>query len=189
MLLIISLYPHFNVPTHIYQMISILSGCLSILHMIKASSFSQDESLLNSVQVGSMKARHLISTICHADSAPWKYSTSVPVEAWRSFPLPSNWQNGFHEAISLRAYNLCVSCCVSSFSGWEPNEFNLDQLRSSDEVNLFLVSLEGPSSAGKFSDRVSLPLKKRNMIRISSYHNCMCCSCRIFAQKFSLCRC
>ena len=66
---------------------------------------------------------------------------------WRTFPLPFNWQSSFYEKVSLRTFNLCVACCVSAFSGWEPSEFNLDQLRSSDG-NMFGVTLEGPTVAG-----------------------------------------
>lgn len=129
-------------------MLSILAGAASVL--VRAANSSEDSSLQGTIQVGSMKARHLISTICHADSAPPKTSVYSDVRTWKSFPLSSSWQNSFHEKISLRAYNLCVACCVTSFSGWEPCEFNLDQLRSSDaDVNFFGVSLEGPCVGGE----------------------------------------
>jgi len=134
-----------SLPESSLDMVSILSQAVSVL--VQAASSSEDQSLLDSIQVGSMKARHLVSTICHADSAPSKPLTYSNVGTWRSFPLPASWQNSFHEKISLRAYNLCVACCVSSFSGWEPSEFNLDQLRTTD-VNFFGVTLEGPCVAG-----------------------------------------
>ena len=126
-------------------MISILSGALS--NLVDASSLCEEKSLVDLIQVGSMKARHLISTICMADNAPSNQKSTTNVESWRAFPLPFSWQNGFHEKISLRAYNMCVACCVSGFSGWEPSEFNLDSLYSSD-VNFFGITLEGACVAG-----------------------------------------
>ena len=127
-------------------MISILSGALS--NLVDASSLCEEKSLVDLIQVGSMKARHLISTICMADNAPSNQKSTTYVESWRTFPLPFSWQNGFHEKISLRAYNMCVACCVSGFSGWEPSEFNLDSLYSS-EVNFFGITLEGACVAGE----------------------------------------
>lgn len=154
-------------------MVSILAGALS--NLVQAASICKDTSLVDLIQVGSMKARHLISTICQADSTPSKEpTTSSVVESWRSFPLPFSWQNGFHEKISLRAYNLCVACCVSQFSGWEPSEFTLDLLRSSDN-SFFGITLEGASVAGFLPqsvastigeqwERVSLLLKNMDVL-------------------------
>lgn len=129
-------------------MVSILSGALSIL--VQAASFSEDKKEADFVRVGFTKARHLISIICHADSLASKQSTKKNFESLRLFPLPHLWQTSVHMKISLRAYNLCVACCVSAFSGWEPGEFNLDNLRSSD-VNFFGVTLEGQWVTGKVS--------------------------------------
>lgn len=126
-------------------MVSILSGALA--NIVQAASFGLDRNLIMLAKAGSMKARHLISTISHADCALSKPTTHTMVETWRTFPLPFHWQTGFHEKVSLRTFNLCVACCVSAFSGWEPSEFNLDQLRSSDG-NMFGVTLEGPTVGG-----------------------------------------
>lgn len=128
-------------------MVSILSGALSIL--VQAASFSEDKRETDFVRIGSTKARHLISIICHGDSAPSKQSKDTNFELLRSFPLPCLWQTSLHVKISLRTYNLCVACCVSAFSGWEPSEFNLDNLRHND-VNFFGVTLEGQWVAGKY---------------------------------------
>ena len=128
-------------------MVSILSGALSILG--QASSMDEDKSLTDVIKEGCVKARHLVTTICYANNAPDKPELESNVESWRSFPLLSSWQTStLHEKLSLRAYNLCVSCCVSAFSGWEPREFNLDQLRASD-VNFFGVTLEGATVGGE----------------------------------------
>ena len=132
-------------------MVSILSGALE--NIVQAASFGRDRYLISVVKAGTMKARHLISTISHADGAPSK-SVHAIAETWRTFPLPFNWQSSFHEKVSLRTFNLCVACCVSAFSGWEPSEFNLDQLRSSDG-NMFGVTLEGPTVAGFLPNNVA----------------------------------
>jgi hypothetical protein len=125
-------------------MVSILSGALA--NIVQATSFGLNN-LVDLVKSASVKARHLSSTIAHADGAPSMQSTHSSVDMWRTFPPPFNWQSSFHEKVSLRTFNLCVACCVLAFSGWEPSGFNLEQLRSSDG-NMFGVTLEGPTVAG-----------------------------------------
>ena len=110
-----------------------------------------DKSDLDSVQMlfGFEQSRDLVSTISYADNAAPKVAETSNVDTWRTFPLNHRWQNSFHEKISLRAHNLCAACCVSSFSGWEPSEFNLDTLRTIEgPTNFFGVTLEGESVAG-----------------------------------------
>jgi hypothetical protein len=130
-------------------MVRVLSGALSIL--LQVASISEVKREADFVHQGLTKARHLISVICHGDSVLSKQSTNKNFESLRSFPLPCLWQTSLHVKISLRAYNLCVACCVSAFSGWNPSEFNLDNLRSSNS-NFFGVSLDGPWVAGKCPD-------------------------------------
>lgn len=151
-------YSEWTLPQTSMDMVTILAGALS--NLVQATSLSKAKGLVDLVQVGSMKARHLIATICQADNVFSTQSSSSGVESWRSFPLPFSWQNSFHEKLSLRAYNLCVACCVSFFSGWEPSEFNLDVLRSSD-VNFFGVTLEGPSVAGFLPHEVASTIGKQ----------------------------
>ncbi|KAL7543089.1 hypothetical protein ACHAXR_012410 [Thalassiosira sp. AJA248-18] len=144
-------FSDWSLPQPSIDMIGVFPGAISIL--VQAVSLVEDKSLLDPVRflVGFEQSRDLISTICHADNTtPKPSATSSVVETWQSFPLTCSWQNSFHEKISLRAHNLCVACCVSSFSGWEPSEFNLDQLRSSD-MNFFGVCLEGPCVAAQIS--------------------------------------
>jgi hypothetical protein len=133
-------------------MVSILSVALA--NIVQAASFGLDGNRLKLAKAGCMKARHLISTISHADGAPSKPTTHARVDSWRTFPLPFNWQSSFHEKVSLRTFNLCVACCVSAFSGWEPSEFNLDQLRRGDG-NMFAVALDGPTVAGFLPNNLS----------------------------------
>ena len=141
---------------------AILSRAMSVL--VQAASLFRDKSLPDLLKVALSKSRHIISFICHAENAS---SISLDAadhrfsETWESFPIPGNWQTPFHEKISLKAHNLCVACCVSSFSGWEPNEFNLDLLRSRDNGNLFAVSLSGPFIAGFLSDNVASAISEQ----------------------------
>ena len=135
-------------PTRSFKMLSILAGAISIL--AQAISLVNDKQVYERVYVGLQKSQHLISTICEANFTVSNNSTSsLSAETWRAFPLPSSWQTNFHEKLSLRAYNLCVSSCVSSFSGWEPSEFNLDQMMRHSDINFFGVTIEGPCVAGK----------------------------------------
>ena len=127
---------------------TVLNGAISIL--VQAASVL-DKNDLDPVQMlfGFEQSRDLVSTISYADNAAPKVAETSNVDTWRTFPLNHRWQNSFHEKISLRAHNLCAACCVSSFSGWEPSEFNLDTLRAVDgPTNFFGVTLEGESVAG-----------------------------------------
>jgi hypothetical protein len=136
------------------QMVRVFSGALSIL--VQVASISEVKREADFVRIGLTKARHLVSIICHGDSVLSTQSKSMNFEtlrSFRSFPLPCLWQTSLHVKISLRAYNLCVACCVSAFSGWEPSEFNLDNLRSS-EGNFFGVTLDGQWVAGKCSNPI-----------------------------------
>ena len=54
----------------------------------------------------------------------------MKVRAWgESFPVESAWQPEGFKPLSLRAYNLCVGCNVSVFSGWEKEEFTFRLLK------------------------------------------------------------
>ena len=143
---------NFRVPI---QIVSILSETISVL--VQAASLVENKRILDgfmkSILDSITKSRHLLSKICQTDAATKARETST-VGSWQSFPLPSSWQTSFQEKLSLRAYNLCVGCCVSSFSGWESSEFNLEQLSSSD-VNFFGVSVDGPFVAGFLPQRVA----------------------------------
>ncbi|KAL9188503.1 hypothetical protein ACHAXT_006881 [Thalassiosira profunda] len=130
-----------SLPQASIDMLSILSDAMSTL--VQSASSVEAESLLDSLA----KSRLLISKICHAGHASSLPPKNPTVESLQSFPLPCSWQTSLHKKLSLTAYNLCVACCVSSFSGWEPAEFNLDQLGHS-EINFFGVSFEGSSAAG-----------------------------------------
>lgn len=72
-----------------------------------------------------------------------------PMQEWQSVPIPSTWQSDTHKAITLRVYNLCVSCNVSIFSGWEKEEFNLRLLRPwRGSSNFFGVNVDNGSVSG-----------------------------------------
>jgi len=86
-------------------MVSTLSGALA--NIVQATSFGLNN-LVDLAKAASMKARHLISTISHAEGAPSKQSTHSSVDMWRTFPLPFNWQSSFHEKVSLRTFNLSL---------------------------------------------------------------------------------
>lgn len=72
-------------------------------------------------------------------------------DCWETFPLPCDWQSALQKSISILAYNLCVGCCVSTFSGWTADEFNLDELHTRDDSNVFGLNMEGAYVAGFLS--------------------------------------
>jgi len=80
-------------------------------------------------------------------------------ESWQHFPVTSNWQNKIHSTISKRAYNLCVSCNVSAFSGWESDEFVMKLLkRRKRGQNHFGVHVKGEYVAGCLNSSAEVEL-------------------------------
>ena len=145
-----------SLPEFSIDMVSILSGALSIL--VQAATLSEEK---RGSEFVCTKARHLISIICRAESSTSSSSKTVStVGSLRSFPLPCHWQTSFHEKLSLTTYNLCVACCVSAFSGWEPSEFNLDNLRDRG-ANFFGVSLEGECVHGFVANSVAFSVAEQ----------------------------
>ena len=65
-----------------------------------------------------------------------------------SLPIKASWQPDEYRSISLRAYNLCVACNVSLFSGWEPEEFTLRLLRRRHGNRHFGVHIEDGRISG-----------------------------------------
>lgn len=78
---------------------------------------------------------------------------------WTELPISSDWQTTDERERSIRAYNLVVSCCVTSFSGFEAEEFNLNLLkRNAGGTSYFGVSMH--------DDRVSGPINSDVETRI-----------------------
>jgi len=132
------------------ETLSIFSAALDVL--VKTMTLVNDEVLMESVKVAVMKSRHLVSTIFQAESPSFKPGGSIKYDTWKSYPLPNDWQTDFEKKLSTKTHNLCVACCVSTFSGWETEEFSVDKLRSrDDDTNLFGVTFANGRVAGEFS--------------------------------------
>lgn len=132
------------------EMLSIFSEALDVL--VKTMTSVKDESLIETIEVAVMKSRHLVSAIFQAESPAAKPGGSIKYDTWETFPLPNEWQADFERKLSTKAYNLCVACCVSAFSGWEIEEFSVDKLRSrDDDINLFGVTFADRRVAGELS--------------------------------------
>jgi len=149
-----------SLPNSSMKTLKLLSSALSAL--VQASSSGIANNLVQSIKNAFANSCHVMSIICRADSDTldglfgWTSSNEeYASEIWESFPLVSEWQLPFHKHISLKTFNLCVASCVSSFSGWEPNEFHLDSLRSRDNGNIFGISISGPSVAGFLSSYIT----------------------------------
>lgn len=109
-----------------------------------------------------LKAQLIINLICDArNSDIMKTSDERVSESWTSFPLPCDWQSSFHRSLSTLAYNLCVGCCVSSFSGWSNDEFNLDLLHSRVDSNIFGLNMDGSCVAGFLSSEAEISISRQ----------------------------
>ncbi len=95
------------------------------------------------------RLKSYVSLICQIDlNDLYTCKPGVLSENWRHFPIPSSWQSDEHMIMSRSAYNLCVSCSVSSFSGWEREEFTLNLLRKNRKDTFFGVNITGKHVAG-----------------------------------------
>ena len=72
----------------------------------------------------------------------------MSAELWRDFPLPSDWQTEELRIVSMKSFNLCVSCNVSAFSGWEKSEFDLRLLRRNRGPTFFGANVKGKQVTG-----------------------------------------
>lgn len=71
-------------------------------------------------------------------------------DSWRYFPIPSDWQTEELKILSRRTFNLCVSCNVSAFSGWEKDEFDLKLMRRNKRSSFFGCNIKGTHVTGYF---------------------------------------
>ena len=124
-------------------------------------STNQAGSVEDMIEATLLKSQSIMTLICgsgHNNNSSLDSNVSA---SWKSFPLPCEWQSPFHKNISILAYNLCVGCCVSSFSGWTAEEFNLDQLHTRDDSNIFGVNMEGSYVAGFLSNDATVALSRQ----------------------------
>lgn len=120
------------------------------------------ENFTDIMKVTLSKSQSIVTLICDSGSYDNEEAEGQVSESWKSFPLPCDWQSSFQKDLSLLAYNLCVGCCVSSFSGWTSQEFNLDQLHTrDDDSNMFGLNMEGAHVAGFLSNDVISSLSRQ----------------------------
>ncbi len=132
------------------ETLSIFSETLDVL--VKTMTFVKEDVKSDTFNVAVMMSRYLASTIFQGGSPPAKPSFSVGHDTWKTFPLPNEWQTDFERNLSIKAYNLCVACCVSAFSGWETEEFSVDKLRSrNDDTNFFGVTFANHRVVGELT--------------------------------------
>ena len=74
------------------------------------------------------KLFYLVSGIFEVDLFSDRKAAIVDETINWSFPLPSSWQSASQRKISKQTYNLCIGCSVSTFSGWENEEFTIDRM-------------------------------------------------------------
>ena len=76
----------------------------------------------------------------------------------RYYPISCNWQSLDLEFLSRRAYNLCVSCNVTAFSGWEKKEFTLSAMKRKRGASYFGVRVQGVQVTGHLHRKTELQL-------------------------------
>lgn len=84
------------------------------------------------------------------------YADKLP--EWNEFPISSDWQTKEERDMSISAYNLTVACSVTSFSGFEAEEFNLNLLkRNAGGTSYFGVSM----NEGRVSGSINAEVEER----------------------------
>ncbi len=133
------------------QVLNILSAAFS-LSILCAKEFSAE---MKAIFLPSLydKLKLCVSLICKVDiphnDGISPGTTTMMVETWRDFPVPSDWQSDEnHIILSRTVYNLSVSCNVSSFSGWEKDEFTLKSLKKNRRETFFGVNVDGDKVEG-----------------------------------------
>lgn len=87
-----------------------------------------------------------------------EFEPLLAAESWTEFPLPNHWQSFSQKAISRLAYNLCVACDVSCFSGWNTDEFRLDSLKKRGGREYFGVNIRDERVVGHVSSETEVEL-------------------------------
>lgn len=104
----------------------------------------------------------VLSMLCGAAILDPFQSESSAVEThskqWTDFPIQSDWQNETQQNVSKRVFNLAIGCCVSNFSGWENDEFNLDLIKRGSSNRDFCVDIHGERVTGYLPPTVEAEL-------------------------------
>jgi hypothetical protein len=83
------------------------------------------------------------------------------LQQWTVLPITSNWQTEDEREMSIRAYNLVVACCVTSFSGHEREEFNLNLLkRNPGGSSYFGISMHEGRVSGPINSDIEMKLQQ-----------------------------
>ena len=150
-----------SLPTASLETLEILSRAMCLLsHVI---STIHDQGYEDIIEASLLKSKSIVAIICDVGNHDTVYTGDQDkvLESLKSFPLPCDWQSTFQTSLSILSYNLCVGCCVSSFSGWTQEEFNLDQLHSRGDSNVFGLDMEGPYVAGFISQEAANSLSRQ----------------------------
>jgi|AntRauTorckE5430_2_1112549.scaffolds.fasta_scaffold02491_4 hypothetical protein len=132
-------------------MLNILSSAFSVTIICLDPS---DNNNLETLQFIIEKMKVSVALICRVNFHDLYSSKSyLQSESWRYFPIPSSWQSDEYSAMSRSAYNLSVASAVSSFSGWEKDEFTLNLLKRSRKDTFFGIQLQGKQVAGFLNNK------------------------------------
>lgn len=150
-----------SLPAASLETLDILSRAMCLLSHVISSI--QDVGYEDIIKATSLKSKSIVAIICDVGNHDTVYTGDQDkvLESLKSFPLPCDWQSTFQKSLSVLSYNLCVGCCVSAFSGWHNEEFNLDQLHSQGDSNIFGLDMEGPYVAGFISQEATTSLSRQ----------------------------
>ena len=138
-------------------MLQLLAGAFPIV-MESKSTKENDDIKYESLFDLQAKLKHFISSICKTNVGSDGSSNDEILDIGDSFPISHEWQNSHHKKISLRTYNLCVGCNVSAFSGWEKNEFSLNNLQKNERPTYFGIKIGREYVSGFLAEAIELDL-------------------------------
>lgn len=148
----------------ILQTIKILAGCFGVMSSIldNDKTMAKESIIVDIIS----RLRAAVSWFCqiaipnHDDLFSSK-SNNMTIGSWSHFPISSEWQTDELYALSKRTFNLCVSCNVSAFSGWEKDEFDLSLMRQSHGASFFGVDIKGKKVTGYLNHEMELELSRQ----------------------------
>jgi hypothetical protein len=108
------------------------------------------------------KIFHIVNWFSHVpisvDSEENESSKSINSVLREDLPFAHTWQTKLHRNLSRLVHNLCVSCSISAFSGWEREEFQLRLLRFRSDHSFFGVTLSDNRVSGILVEEVARQL-------------------------------
>ena len=88
-------------------------------------------------------------------------NVSESIMKWKELPFETKWQSSELRLLSSCAFNLCVGCSVSLFSGWERDKFTLELLKKRAGPDFIGVNLDGTQISGYLDSNAEKELSRQ----------------------------